>query len=211
MRHDAAYKRLFSHPELVADLLRVCVTESWAEDLDYSTLERIETSSVDPKLDQRHSDLIWRLKWRGENWLYVYLLLEFQSQPERWMPLRMLEYVVGCYRQLLRSGVLKAPDLLPPVLPIVLYRGSRRWTTPTSLAGLRPKLPPALEQFQPQLKMLLIDEAEHQGDPDSPVGNLARVIFRIEHSAGPEDVARVLTEAQSLLSESQHRGTGRGT
>jgi hypothetical protein len=47
MRHDAAYKRLFSHPELVADLLRACITDAWAEDLDYSTLERIETGSID--------------------------------------------------------------------------------------------------------------------------------------------------------------------
>ncbi|MCU0753741.1 MAG: Rpn family recombination-promoting nuclease/putative transposase [Xanthomonadales bacterium] len=205
MRHDAAYKRLFSHPELVADLLRACVTDAWAEDLDYSTLERIDTSSVDPKLDQRHSDVVWRLKWLGEDWLYVYLLLEFQSKPDRWMPLRMLQYVVGCYDQLRRSGVLRERDALPPVLPVVLYRGSRRWTSPISLAGMRPKLPPALEALQPQLKTLLIDEAEHQGDPDSPVANLARLIFRIEHSGGPEDVAQVLTEAQALLSESKRR------
>jgi predicted transposase YdaD len=205
MRHDAAYKRLFSHPELVVDLLKACVTDAWAAELDYATLERVETSSVDPKLRQRHSDVVWRLRWRGEQWVYVYLLLEFQSRPERWMPLRMLQYVLGCYEQLRRAGVLKDRDPLPPVLPIVLYRGTRRWNGPLHLAGLRPTLPPALEQFQPQLRVLLIDEAEHQGDPHSPVGDLARLIFRIEHSTGPEDVARALTEAQTLLSESKRQ------
>jgi predicted transposase YdaD len=205
MRHDAAYERLFSHPELVADLLRACVTDTWAKDLDYATLERIETGSIDHKLRQRHSDVVWRLKWRGDDWLYVYLLLEFQSKSDRWMPLRMLQYVLGCYEQLRRSGVLKDRDALPPVLPVVLYRGSRRWTTPMSLVGLRPKLPPALERFQPQLQALLIDEAEHRGDTDSPVSNLARLIFRIEHSAGPEEVAQVLTEAQTLLAPARRQ------
>ena len=39
-RHDHGYKRLFSHPEMVADLLRGFVHEDWIRELDFSTLER---------------------------------------------------------------------------------------------------------------------------------------------------------------------------
>lgn len=199
MRHDAAYKRLFSHAELAADLLRTCLSEELAGGLDYATLERVDAGSVDERLHQRHSDVIWRLKWRGDQWLYVYLLLEFQSRPDRWMAFRMLQYVVGCYDQLRRGGIVREPDLLPAVLPVVLYRGSDRWSGPLTLTRLRPSLPTALEAFQPQLTALLIDEAEHLGAPGSPVHNLAQAIFRVEHAETAEDVQAVLIEVQALL------------
>lgn len=199
MRHDAAYKRLFSHAELVADLLRACLEDGLSRTLDYASLERVDASSVDEKLHQRHADVIWKLRLGEEGWLYVYLLLEFQSKPDRSMPFRMLQYVVGCYDQLRRSGALPERDLLPPVLPVVLYRGNDRWKGPLMLSGLRPRLSPLLEAFQPQLTALLIDEAEHLGDPGSPVRNLAQAIFRIEHAESAEAVEQVLADLQVLL------------
>src|SRR6185503_17132957 len=39
--HDNGYKMLFSHPEMVADLLRGFVREDWVKELDFSTLEKV--------------------------------------------------------------------------------------------------------------------------------------------------------------------------
>nr|MCU0756489.1 Rpn family recombination-promoting nuclease/putative transposase [Xanthomonadales bacterium] len=98
MQNDASYKRLYAHAELVADLLRCCVREPWVQQLDFTTLERVNGSHVDQKLQQRHQDVIWRLRWSGtDRWVYVYLLLEFQSKPDHWMPIRMLNYVALFY------------------------------------------------------------------------------------------------------------------
>ena len=44
--HDQGYKRLFSHPEMVADLLRGFVREDWVRDLDFSSLEKFPGSFV---------------------------------------------------------------------------------------------------------------------------------------------------------------------
>ena len=33
--HDAGYKKLFSHPRLVADFLRGFVPEDWVQQLDF--------------------------------------------------------------------------------------------------------------------------------------------------------------------------------
>ena len=41
MEHDHAYKLLFSHPQMVADLLRGFVREAWVQQLDFSTLEPV--------------------------------------------------------------------------------------------------------------------------------------------------------------------------
>jgi hypothetical protein len=40
MEHDQSYKLLFSHAELVADLLRGFVCEDWLKALDFTSLEK---------------------------------------------------------------------------------------------------------------------------------------------------------------------------
>ncbi|GKW50433.1 Rpn family recombination-promoting nuclease/putative transposase [Halomonas sp. NCCP-2165] len=39
--HDNSYKLLFSHPQMVKDLLQGFVKEAWVERLDFSTLQKI--------------------------------------------------------------------------------------------------------------------------------------------------------------------------
>lgn len=58
MDHDHGYKLLFSYPEMVADLLRGFVREAWVQQLDFSTLERIDGSYISDDLRERHDDVI---------------------------------------------------------------------------------------------------------------------------------------------------------
>ncbi len=82
--HDSGYKQLFAFPAMVKDLLQGFVKEDWVEDLDFDTLERKNGSYVSDDLRTREDDIIWRVKWRGsDRCLYVYLLLEFQTEHEQ--------------------------------------------------------------------------------------------------------------------------------
>lgn len=99
MDHDTGYKLLFSHPDMVADLLRGFMREDWVTDLDFSTLERVSASYVSDDLRGRADDIVWRLRWR-EGWLYVYLLLEFQSKVDPFMALRLLVYLGLLYARI---------------------------------------------------------------------------------------------------------------
>ncbi len=42
--HDNGYKLLFSHADMVADLIRGFVHEDWVRNLDFSTLEKVAGS-----------------------------------------------------------------------------------------------------------------------------------------------------------------------
>ena len=95
--HDASYKRLFSHPEMIRDLLTGFVAEPWVREVDFAGLERISGEFVDDRLRSRRNDVIWRLPW-GSGWLYVYLLLEFQSGVHPFMAARLSTYVTSCIR-----------------------------------------------------------------------------------------------------------------
>ncbi len=88
--------------------------------------------------DFRHveSDLVLRAPARkgaarGLKEVFIYVLLEHQSGPERLMMLRLLDYTVQIYKSQMRAWEKKHRTLagfkLQPVLPIVLYTGDRPW------------------------------------------------------------------------------------
>ena len=157
MSHDNSYKLLFSHPEMVIDLLKAFVKAEWVNQCDFSTLERVSGSYVTDDLRDREDDLIWRVRC-GDDFLYVYLLLEFQSTVDHFMAVRVLGYIALLYQDIIRTQKLGSRDLLPPVLPLVLYNGERRWNAPVELDQLIYPAPVGLEKFRPQLSILLLDQ-----------------------------------------------------
>jgi len=114
--HDPAYKNLYAHPELVADLIRGFVREAWVEAIDFSSLERVNASYVSPDWQERSGDLVWKVKF-GPSALYVCLLFEFQSQPDTWMAARMLVYTGLLYQDLLKQPAALPGGRLPPGPP----------------------------------------------------------------------------------------------
>ncbi|EGV27727.1 putative transposase [Thiorhodococcus drewsii AZ1] len=190
--HDPSYKLLFSHRDLVADLIRGFVREDWVQQLDFTTLQRVSEIGISHDLREREDDMIWRLRW-GERWVYVYLLLEFQSTVDRFMTVRLLTYVGLLYQDLAAAGEIPAGSPLPPVLPIVLYNGEKSWWAKTSLDELiEPDLPDQLRRWQPQVRYLLLDEQRLADTPMAGQRNIAAALFRLENSRRPEDIERVL-------------------
>jgi predicted transposase/invertase (TIGR01784 family) len=189
--HDNGYKRLFSHAEVVADLLRGFVHEEWVRDLDYSTLEKVNASYVSEALRSRESDVVWRLRWGGERWLYVYILVEFQSTVDPLMALRMLVYVGLLYQDLVHQGAVPPGGKLPAVFPVVLYNGRAPWGSPVEVAELIEALPGGLARYRPQLSYFLLDEGR-VGEEDLAGQNLVAALVQLERSRGPEEVKTVL-------------------
>lgn len=197
--HDQSYKLLFSHPEMVADLIRGFVREPWVESIDFATLERVGGSYVSEDLRERRDDMVWRASW-GAGQLYVYLLLEFQSEPDRWMALRLLVYVGLLLQDLAKELDLEPADRLPPVLPLVLYNGTRPWNAAQSIEQLLAPVP-GLERYQPRFEYLLVDEGSYTTEELASLRNLAAALFRLEQSRGPEEVEEVVSALAEWLSE----------
>jgi hypothetical protein len=201
--HDHSYKLLFSHPEMVRDLLLGFVHEAWVAELDFSTLERVNTSYISEDLRRREDDIIWRVR-RSDNWLYIYLLVEFQSQPDPWMAMRMLVYVGLLYQELIKGGHFSAGGKLPPVFPLVLYNGVQPWHAAENTAEMIEPLPGGLVDYRPDLRYLLIDENHYAGQEIPAAKNLAAALFRLENSQAPEELqTMVKTLAQWLYAPEQ--------
>ena len=106
---------------------------------------------------------------------YLYVLAEHQSRSDRFMALRMLEYMVNIWwrylddhdtarRQALEAGTEPEPRarMLPAIIPLVVYNTAtgRAWSAPvqlTDLIDLDADAQTALAPFVPTFRFLLDD------------------------------------------------------
>ena len=195
--HDAAYKDLFSHPRMVEDLLRGFAAPEWSDALDFTTLEKLPAEYVSDDLRRRHGDLVWRLRFQ-ETWLYLLVMLEFQSSTDPYMAVRILVYIGLLYQDLIRRGALGPDERLPPVLPVVLYNGRRRWTAPVEVADLIAPVGEALARFQPSQRYFLLDQGSC-GEDDLPRRNLVSALVALENSRSAAELPELLEALSDWL------------
>ena len=202
--HDAAFKRWFDHARMVEDLLRGFAPAEVVEALDFETLEQLPSDYVDDGLAQGRSDAAWRVRFRGAagGWLYLLVLLEFQSTVDRHMAPRILAYTIRMYLKLIRSGQISAGGRLPPVLPVVIYNGERRWSAATEMGETIASVGEALAPFQPRQRHLVIDEHALRVD-DLPEDNVVSAQIALEQGS-VSAMASVLRRVSALLPGEEH-------
>jgi len=176
--HDKSYKTLFSHPRLVEDLITTFVSGDIAKSIDFSTLKKVEKHFVSPEYIERESDIIYEVKFKNEK-VYFYILIEFQSEPDRFMALRMLSYVLLFYQDLIKQKKLK---ILPPIFPIMLYNGDENWNAPDKLSELIDAGHKSLKPYIPEFKYYKILENEFSAKSLRELDSLAGALFEIENA-----------------------------
>ncbi len=121
--HDVYFKKLIGRRALAVQFLRQYLPAPVTAEFDWRTLERVEDTFVTEQLREHFSDLIFRVRLKGGDAVYVYILLEHKSAPEKWVALQLLGYIVDLWQDLKEAGAEK----LPLVIPVVFYHGQRRW------------------------------------------------------------------------------------
>lgn len=206
--HDHAYQGIFSHPQMVQDLLHGFVHEAWVAELDFASLERVNARHLSDRLHAREGDLIWRLKLRRE-WLYVYLLLEFQSRDDRWMALRVLVYVGLLYQGLIRGRQLDRGERLPAVFPIVIYNGRKPRRAARDMVELVEPLPAGLQQYRPSQRYFLLDERRVMGEGPAGSDNLVRALIGLERTTDLSQLHALVSVLGRRLAAAEHESLRR--
>lgn len=198
--HDAAYKTFFSNPDMVKSLIKDFIPEEFVASFDFATLEECPNSYVTSVFNRRENDVVWRARWRG-SWCYIYILLEFQSSSDYWMPLRLLTYTFLLWESLVRNKALKLGDKLPPVFPIVVYNGEGIWKADTNIHNLISTLDERLSEYQPTQKYFLIDINKLPSALLNKVKGESAFIFRLEKAKTPEEIKIITHEIGEYLKE----------
>jgi predicted transposase/invertase (TIGR01784 family) len=135
---------------MVRDLLTGFVQEDFIDDIDFSKLQKLGTTYILEEYEKRETDLILKLNIKGQE-AYLYILIELQSTPDKFIALRVLEYLIGFYQDLLKQKE-NLPDKLPPVFPIVLYTGKDPFNCAVSIEELIDKPYKKLMKYIPRFE-----------------------------------------------------------
>ena len=182
---DTAYKRIYRHGFMVAELLRLLLPDvpggqRLQSALRLEELERMFEQSVDEQRHRRLRDMVWSVPLNGPaypDWRHLRVFLEFQEPTDRLMPLRLRHYADGHRLEEWAKRPFGASDRIAPVLAIVLHTGAWRWSAPRTAAALA--LPDAATIWRPDLSSpsspLLSGDGHLLLDSASLTAEMARV------------------------------------
>ncbi len=210
IKHDIAHKEFYSHPENVKDLIQGFVALDCVSEFDFDTLERDNDSFVEKEKNERHDDIIWRLKWR-DRWVYVYILIEFQHKVDKAMPVRIMSYVSLLYLNLLNNKKLNygKRKKLPVVLPIVLYNGQRKWTAKRNIQDMVEKATDEMAMYVPKLSYYFIDEIHPEAnEKDSVLDGLANsvaAIMKLQRILSSEEFYEFIDKVKNLIKDEKQK------
>ena len=202
---DKADKAFYGDQQMFVDLLKKKVL---GKVVPGETAARMNTQHMDKgptelgDLGQtlhRYVDLLW-LIWFHDSWLYLLVLVEAQSTVDRWMPLRIMHATALAYQELSKDPEVRKRGVLPPVLPIVVYTGTRPWTAATSVEELLADeaqgfLPYALGQ-----KYVLVPEAE-EAKAVTELDTARDAALWLRYAEDPEKYEAALAKLKELLPE----------
>ena len=196
---------LLESPQNLADLLHLLAAELAAR-LDFTRAERRNRSFVPPNLHKQETDLLYRVPFVEPGGqareVLIYLLAEHQSEPDEEMGLRFLSYLVQVWeaerREWQQKRIAKGERRLHPIVPILLYTGTRRWERVPSVADMM-DLPTLCARFQPWHETLFLEPVRNpDGDAAKFSGGLG--IARVAECGGSTgDAAEVLASAVQYL------------
>ena len=158
---DRLFRYSFSSPENARDLARNLLPPSYRRMVEGARVSVDNKSYIEAELREQLTDLLIRFdppaedpssrdggvgapagvparqtgRAEGAGSLYLYVLVEHKSQPERWTTFQLLRYMLAVWSDVLRRER-PEPERLPQIIPVVLYQGTRQWNSPLAFEAL---------------------------------------------------------------------------
>jgi predicted transposase/invertase (TIGR01784 family) len=199
--HDLMVRAVLSDLAEAASFLQAHLSEEVSQALNWSTLKLLEGSFVDEDLRGSEADLLYEIEHvLGEESVWVYILLEHQSTPDRWMRFRLLKYCCRIWDMSFRQQ----PDQheLRAIVPLVFYQGERSWSYSSEFADLFAE---SVRNWPgvPRFSHGLIDQSglqpeEVQGEVKAQIMQLVMMAAYHPTLAWMDQVARLLDSLSSL-------------
>jgi predicted transposase YdaD len=192
--HDRYFREAFGDPDVARDFFQYYLPPDIAQRIDLSSLEMIDGSFVDETLRDHASDMLYRVNISADGDAFLYILVEHKSYPDRMVAFQLLRYVVRIWERLDRFD-----GQLPPVLPVVLYHGEKRWNSPGDVVELIASAG-AFASYLPQMRYYLCDLSAYS--PGEIVGGVhARLSLRLLQMVFSPELGAQLPEILALARE----------
>uniref|UniRef100_UPI004056EA6E Rpn family recombination-promoting nuclease/putative transposase n=1 Tax=Candidatus Electrothrix sp. TaxID=2170559 RepID=UPI004056EA6E len=211
--HDSVIRQTLGRPEVARGYFRYNLPEELLARLDFTTLERVQDSFVDPELHPSASDLLFTVDYlpegntgNGPEKLLLYLLIEHKSYPERMTLFQLLRYMVRIWELYCTEN--RNSSKLPLVYPMILYHGKRAWSYPLNFHSLFGVQDETLLQHLPEFSPVLHDVA--RSDDREIAGETAArtLLLMLKYIFRPDLTERLpdlLVQARTLLTDENGR------
>src|SRR6056297_2376906 len=133
--YDALFRRLFENPEVSADFASNYLPAVYRKKIDFESAAIDRDTYMDDVVRRNYTDLLYRFNKReGEGPLYLYLLYDHKSSPDKWVSIQLLRYIMLIYASELNEN--PKVKILPEIFPVVFYHGKQEWKYPLQCADL---------------------------------------------------------------------------
>ncbi|MEZ4376599.1 MAG: Rpn family recombination-promoting nuclease/putative transposase [Polyangiaceae bacterium] len=130
--HDLLVKQIFGDPKHARIELEAVLPPAVVAALDWSTLEVLPETFIDPAFAKTQADLLFRIQLAGHE-ARIYVVFEHKSDAKAETLVQVGGYVVDVLERYFRRGG-KLPA--PVVLPVVLHHSDIGWTVGQSFHDL---------------------------------------------------------------------------
>jgi len=174
--HDRFARKTMGDPLIAADLLRHYTDPVIAKYVDLDGLKPEPTQNFGKEFQELFKDIAFAShlidkKGKAE----VLIIAEHKSKPEPFVLLQLMVYLaLSWYKRWNDAGRPQSTKKFRLPLPVlvVLYNGKEKWDEEPDIRGLVSPVPPELEAFVPQVKVLFIrlnqfDKRHLRGKPET--------------------------------------------
>ncbi len=202
--HDKYFYGVFSDTRNAAGLLRPHLPQEVARTLRWSTLTHVPGRFVSDDWRGREADLLFSVERQDSGPpVLVYVLLEHQSTPDRWMRLRLLNYCLLAWMRWHREH--QNEPQLPLIVPVVFYQGAEPWRHDRQFAELVAGAEPDWG-WVPRFEHLLIDQTRQ--NPETVAGSVGTRLAQLAMMATFRETWEEMLEQATRLMGEMYRAAG---
>lgn len=202
--HDKFFRETFGRREVAQGFLETYLPGDIRKQTDLRTLRISKDSFVDKELREHFSDILYTVKFAGIE-LFLYLLFEHKSFPDKFTAFQLLRYIVKLWELYLKQN--RDAKKLPPVFPMLLYHGETAWNIPKNFRSLIDGGEnPALKKYLPEFEYHIFD-ISHMPDREIRGKILSRMVLLTAKYVFRPDLGDRLPEILSLFREVADRNT----
>ncbi|MBY5960077.1 Rpn family recombination-promoting nuclease/putative transposase [Membranicola marinus] len=144
--HDQFFKTIFSDINAARTFMQAFLPEKVVRHLDLTTLRITDNIFLTDELSSEFADLVFEcaLNTDLEQKIFISLLFEHKSTPERYALIQVGQYLLGGYRKQVAGKI----NPIRLIVPILYYHGTQDWN-PGRIKDLFDNCPTDLEMFIP--------------------------------------------------------------
>lgn len=119
--HDAIFKQSMQRPFVAKQFMQYYLPSNLLAELDLESLSMLDATYINDQLDSAFSDVVFSCDLAGQS-ATISLLVEHQSRPDKFMPIRVGYYMFSLFMRHIKDG---AKGLVAPAYCIVFYHGKK--------------------------------------------------------------------------------------